>query len=179
MLHDTVLMHYALAISVKINKFSYFIFKILFQMIIDQTYLKLLSNLSIVVCNLNAKNNFFNATKFINERIFNPQFHIQLHIDHITTSNQSLPTSQSNLFRWHISRSQHFKRYHDVIIFNVLHTTKAKCFRNTIAFIRLCPILSRIISTSWNHLPYFHSIYSSNILIDNWIPVEFDIWFVH
>ena len=94
MLHDTVLMHYALAISVKINKFSYFIFKVLFQMIIDQTYLKFLSNLSIVVCNLNAKNNFFNATKFINERIFNPQFHIQLHIDHIATSNQSLPTSQ-------------------------------------------------------------------------------------
>lgn len=35
--HDIMLMHYTLAISIKINKFLYFTFKVWFQMITDQT----------------------------------------------------------------------------------------------------------------------------------------------
>ena len=75
LLELVMLMHYTLVMPARTNKFLYFIFKVLFQVIIDQTSLKFLSNQSVITCNLNAKNFLFITTKFINEGYFFLQFH--------------------------------------------------------------------------------------------------------
>ena len=59
-------MHSSLAISARTNKFSYFTFKVYFQVIIDQTFLKFLFNQLVVLCNLNTKNSPLIAIEIVN-----------------------------------------------------------------------------------------------------------------
>ena len=86
-------------------------------MIIDQIFLKRLSNQSVVACKLNAKIFILIAIEFINEGIFFHQVHAEFHIGHITTPNPTPPIGQTNLCRWHINWSQYFKYCHDVVVF--------------------------------------------------------------
>ena len=151
-----VLIHCTLAISTKTNKFSYFTFKVYFKVIIDQTSLKLLSNQSVVAYNLNAKNSLFIATEFINRGIFLqpistpywpynnfkstiPQLVKPICLDGILIE----PNTLNTVMMWLSSNLDS----------NTLHATKAKYFWNTTASIRSCPVLSHIISTSWNLPP--------------------------
>ena len=63
-------MHSSLTISARTKKFSYFTFKVYFQVIIVQTFLKFLFNQLVVLCNFNTKNSLFIAIEIINEIYF-------------------------------------------------------------------------------------------------------------